>query len=679
MKIHPSEYPQNRLWDEKVFTMPNIPRGDEGLLFVLREILTKVRKNDNPHDLLVFRGSNSKITLDEACVRLRPMRFVSKTNSGWELTAESIKWLDSDDELYLAAILCANIRFAAELLYYLDTPRKSPELKEIAIREYGMGWKTLSDVNSRLVWFRQLGLVDYQEFSLLYSITEKGRAFLKHVQVVEPNQVVHQRDDTANEETLKLGKWVKEHCTIDQKQLATRRQTIGYIPGLISDCANTIAEYLNLIHVGTTNEGIRNYASENHNVSASSTRSFMTTLTNLGFVKRKTDELYVITNAGENWLASSSNLELICCIHRNFLYVFEMLQELDGKVMDYKELHAVAKVSYGMDKANIEEIRRRISLFKNAQLIRNVAIDKFTITNRGRLLLQEFQIQERKLVNPSQETTVSAKIDQYDALLAELRVAAKDSMNPDRFEHALKSAFELLGFKATRLGGAGKTDILIHALGSSKVSYSVAVDAKSTASGSVSTGMVDFDSLKEHRKKHHANYSLVVGCAFQNESLIKRAIEHKVVLLDVDGLETLIRSHLKVPLKLSSYKQIFEKAGIADISLVDGNRQEIISYGQLMRAVMNCLIEESDDPITEGFLFERDIYRSLRNSTDLDVPPTIDAITSMLQFLSSPLIGCVEKTRDGYYATGSLADASRKFAFYSQCCTDNASNVSAKL
>lgn len=669
MIVYPSEYPKNRLWDEKVFSMPNIPRGDDGLLFVLREILTKVRNHDNLHDLLAFRGSSSKITLDEACVRLRPMRLVSKINSGWELTAESVKWLDSNDELYLAAILCANIRFVAELLYYLDTPRKSPELKEIAIREYGMGWKTLSDVNSRLVWLRQLGLVDYQEFSMLYSITEKGRAFLQNVQIVEPNQVIHQIDDTDKEEILHISTWVKEYCTIDQQQLATHRQTIGYIPGIISDCANTISEYLNLIQAGTTYEGIRNYAAENYNISASSVRSFMTTLTNMGFVKRQTDTLYVITNAAKNWLASSSDLELICCIHRNFLYIFEMLQELNGNVLDYKELHAVAKVSYGMDKANIEEIRKRISILKNAKLVRNASIDKFTITNRGRLLLHEFQIQNRKLVEASHETPVISKVDQYDSLFAELRVAAKDSMNPDRFEHALKSAFELLGFKTTQFGGAGRTDILIQTPGSSKVSYSVAVDAKSTASGSVSTGMVDFDSLKEHRKKHHANYSLIVGCAFQNESLIKRAIEHNVVLLDVDSLETLIKNHLKVPIKLSSYKQIFEKAGIADITLVAGNRQEIVCYGQLMHAVMNCLIEESDDPITEGFLFERDIYRSLRNSTELDEPPTIDAITSMLQFLSSPLIGCVEKTKDGYYATGSLADASRKFAFYSQCCT----------
>ena len=669
MIIHPSEYPQNRLWDEKVFSMPNIPRGDEGLLYVLRTILNKVRTNENPHDLLVFNGSSSKITLDEACIRLRPMRFVTKTNAGWELTCDAVRWLDSEDELFLAAMLCANIRFVGELLYYLDTPRKSPELKEIAIREYGMGWKTLSDVNSRLVWLRQLGLVDYQEFSLMYSITEKGRDFLRNIQIVEPNQVLHQIDDTDDEDRLNVAQWIKEYCEVDQKHLATRRQTIGYIPGNILSFGDTISEFLNLIISGVTYEGIREYAAVNHQISASSIRSFMTTLTNMGLVKRQTDDLYVVTEIAEKWLESRSNLELICCIHRNFLYVFEMLHELDGNVMDNKELHAIAKVSYGMDKANLEEIRRRLSLFKSAKLVRNVSIDKFTITNRGRLLLQEFQVQNRKLLDSTNESLTNSNEDQYDSLFAELRVSSKDSMNPDRFEHALKSAFEVLGYKTVRLGGAGRTDILIHTPGSSKESYSVAVDAKSTASGSVTAGMVDFDSLKEHRKKHRANFSVVVGFSFQNELLIKRAQEHSVVLLDVDALETLIRNHIRVPLKLSSYRQIFEKSGIADISLVEESRQEIICYGQLMHAVMNCLIDESDDPITEGLLFERDIYRSLRNSHELSQSPTIEAISSMLQFLSSPLIGCVEKTKDGYYATGSLADASRKFDFYAQCCT----------
>ncbi len=71
------------------------------------------------------------------------MRLVKKTSCGWELTKESEIWLNSGDDLYLAATLCANVRFLAEILYYLDTPRKSAELQEIAVQEYGLRWKTI--------------------------------------------------------------------------------------------------------------------------------------------------------------------------------------------------------------------------------------------------------------------------------------------------------------------------------------------------------------------------------------------------------------------------------------------------------------------------------------------------------------------------------------------------------
>ena len=235
MTISPKEYPQCLPWDEKVFSMPNIPRGSEGLLYVLRDILEKVKCHTNPKDKLNFVGSDSKITLNEACIRLRPMRLVKKTPDGWELTKESEIWLNSGDNLYLAAVLCANIRFLAEVLYYLDVPRKSNELNEIATQEYGLGWKTISDINSRLVWLRQFGLVDFQEFSLLYSITETGREFLKNVCIVEPSQISGQDDETLGEETLLIQRWAIDYCTISHNELCLRRQSIGYIPGNMSD------------------------------------------------------------------------------------------------------------------------------------------------------------------------------------------------------------------------------------------------------------------------------------------------------------------------------------------------------------------------------------------------------------------------------------------------------------
>lgn len=664
------EYPQNRPWDEKVFSMPNIPRGTEGLLVVLYDILQKVKEHCNPKDLLVYKGSNSKITLNEACVRLRPMRLVVKTAYGWELSKDSERWLETNDNLYLAAVLCANIRFVAEVLYYLDTPRKSNELKEIATRDYGLNWKTISDINSRLVWLRQLGLVDFQEFSLLYSITETGKEFLKHVKVVELSQISHQEDETALETNLHIDSWAINYCSLDQQHLSTRKQSIGYIPGNIADFKETIYEYLCLIESGSNYDNIKEYAKENNGVAASSIKSFMSTLTNLGLIHRQTDSRFILTDIAHKWIESSATVDLICCMHRNFLFIFELLNELNGQTLNYKELAAIGKVSYGLDKSSVDEIRKRISIFKSAKLIRNVSLDKFSITKRGQLLLEKVSLQERRLSESSTKDVTIPQKPKTSPLFTELRLASKDSMNPDRFEWAIKSAFETLGFAAIRLGGAGKTDVLIHTPGSPKVSFSVAIDAKSTASDSVTDSLVDFDTLEEHRKKHRANFSMVIGCAFKNERLIKRAIEHNVVLLDVDALESLIQRHLEVPIQLNSYKTIFEKAGIADISLIDEDRQKNIRFGKLIRAVMRCLISESDDPVTEGFLLERDIYRSLRDNTELGTLPTIEEISNMLQFLSSPLIGCVEKTKDGYYATGSLSDAARKFTFYSKCCME---------
>lgn len=671
MKIPPKEYPANRLWDEKVLSMPNIPRGSVGMLSVLRDILEKVKQYSDPKDILVYEGSDSKITLNEACVRLRPMHLVTKSENGWVLSKESMIWLDSGDDLYLAAFLCAHIRFLAEILFYLDTPRKSTELKEIALREYGLGWKTISDINSRLVWLRQFGLVDFQEFSLLYSITDLGKEFLQNVSVVEANQLCHQEDTTENEEALEIEPWAVAYCGIETQWFSLRKQSIGYIPGNIANFDETIIEYLNLVQAGTDYESIRRYAKENYNIAPSSLKSFMSTLTNMGLIQRQTDELYALTDIADEWLNHGSKIELICCIHRNFLYVLELLNELNGQSRTYQELAAIGKVSYGMDKASIEEIRKRVNIFKSAKLVRNVSLDRFTITKRGKLLLNQISFQKRKLTDVIENGEKNNYQSQNETLFTELRLASKDSTNPDRFEWAIKAAFETLGFKAIRLGGAGKTDVLVHAPGSPKISFSVAIDAKSTASGSVSDSLVDFDTLEEHRKKHGANYSMIIGCAFQNERLIKRAVEHKVLLLDIEQLETLIKRHLNVPIKLSSYRQVFDKAGIADISLIDRDRQKIVEFGRLIKDVMSCLISESEDPVTEGFLFERDIYRSLRDRQNIVTLPTVEEISNMLKFLSSPIIGCVERTKDGYYATGSLADVARKFAFYSRNCSED--------
>ncbi|MEJ8515042.1 hypothetical protein WL199_12750, partial [Staphylococcus capitis] len=54
----------------------------------------------------------------------------------------------------------------------------------------------------------------------------------------------------------------------------------------------------------------------------------------------------------------------------------------------------------------------------------------------------------------------------------------------------------------------------------------------------------------------------------------------------------------------------------------------------------------------------------------VDAPITMKEVKDMLSLLSNPLIDCVGKTKDGYYAKGSLKDAALKFRFYYDVSTN---------
>lgn len=675
MRVNATEYPKSLSWEMKSFSMPNIPRGTLGMKENLKTILEMVRNNISPSQRLIIEGSECKIDLGTACVRLRPMKLLLKTQTGWVLSDEAQRWLDTDDDLYLAAFLCARIKFLAEVLYYLDEPKTAAELQNIAINEYALTWKTTSDINARLVWLRQLGLVEFQDFSLLYFLTDLGREFVSNIEIVESIKQDVLFDETLNEGEVEVSEWALAFCS---NLSGERKSSIGYIVGDMKQFQTTIAEFIQLINGGKSVAEVMEYVKENYAIASSSLRSFFSTLTNMGILKRKTATIYDVTDTARLWSEKGQIVDLICIMHRQFDFMFEMLGILEERSMSNKELAAIAKVSYGFERENIDEIRRRVAIFQAAKLIRNDSIDKYTITSRGRKLLGLIKLDKPVLAEAKEECGIEDENTQDSHFFTELRLAAKDSGNFERLEKDVKVAFEKLGFEAQWLGGAGKTDVLVRAAGNSMTTYSVTIDAKSTLSGNVTDNLVNFDTLEEHRRKHKADFSAVVGGSFQNERLIKRAIEHNVVLIDIDTLETLIRNHLEVPIQVTSYKKLFEFPGIANVKCLEEECEKITRYGNLLHAVMDCLVAEREDEVTGGILRERDIYRSLRMNESFSAVPNIDEISAMLQFLASPLIGCVEKSKEGYLAVGTLDDAAQKFDFYSRMCRRSKCNSDVK-
>ncbi|MFP7169219.1 hypothetical protein [Terribacillus sp. FSL K6-0262] len=670
--INPDEYPIHREWNAKVFSLPKIPRGDLGQPTILREILKAIVDKVPYATKMEFPGSTSQATLEHLCRWLRPIGLIYKEDGIWKISDEGKRCLDSEDDLYLTAVFCANVRFIGELLVKLHSPIAIKELLNIANNDYKLNWDTKSEVSNRLTWFRQLNLVSFNDFKNTYCLTDKGREFVKDIKYVKPEEIETFGDPTINEEGVTVSLWAEELIQMNQEEFKSRKSSIGYIPGNISELRYTFDGYIQLMYSTIDKESFFNYSRETYNISASSANSFVTTLTNIDFLERKSRNLYEATGLAKKWLTTKSILDLVYCLHAKVLFVFEMLKELEKGSLSVKELAVIAKVSYGFQTEKIEEIRKRIKIMQSALLVQEESPGKYCLTQRAKKLLDKVLIQNKlniEVTNEIGDIKTKAEHLEVNDYLTELRLASKDSSNPARFERAIAAAFSNLGFNTSWLGGAGKTDVLIHSPSIPKYSYTVAIDAKSTHTGVVTDGQVNFDTLKDHKKLHSADFIAVIGFSFTNERLVKRAIDHKVVLIDIDSLEKIIRFHNQIPLQADAYKKIFSQAGKVDISCLDSERREIQRSGKLLQAVVDSLVVESNDPVTEGLLEVKDIYRTLRHNGDFDTPPSLEEIYEMLKFLSSPLIGCVGRSKESFYAVGTLSDAMNKFNFYAQSCS----------
>ena len=223
-KVDYKEYPSIRSWETKVSAMPNIPRGEKGFQKTLKYILTELKNKTPINTSINIEGSRSKKTLEQLYIRLRPSGFVKKMVTGWELSEEADKWLESGDNLYLAAMINANVRFFSEILAVLiKNPATSREVQDVASNEYKLSWKTKSEIHARLNWLKDLGLIEFEDFSLKYSISGSGEEFLKMVSYVQPEELKSYIDQTLDEKEVPMSTWALEMCKMNMNELRNRK------------------------------------------------------------------------------------------------------------------------------------------------------------------------------------------------------------------------------------------------------------------------------------------------------------------------------------------------------------------------------------------------------------------------------------------------------------------------
>lgn len=375
--------------------------------------------------------------------------------------------------------------------------------------------------------------------------------------------------------------------------------------------------------------------------------------------------VWILPETIKQWLVDRDPDPLVARLHHRVQFIGEMLQRLK-QPMTTADLRRWACDQYLMNWETNTQIDNRRGWLQSAGLTERNSDGLLCCTDNGSRFLELVVVQPSLQRHNSRQDDVDYRgkrhgratshlgenepsqildarsLDYAAQISRRVTDTATESKNPAQFERAVRDAFRYLGFAAEHLGGPGQTDVLVDALFGGEASYRVAIDAKTTSAPSLQDQQVDWDTLTEHRKKHEAHYSMVVGPNPSTGRLMERAQSHNVAILSAETLAGLCKMHSVRPLGLANYRIVFEQRGEVDLSEIEERAEEANRLVTLAKRLVDAIANLALDfgPLTASEL-RLTMYH--QDSEDL---PTQAEIETMLASLASPLVGAIAGTHD---------------------------------
>lgn len=371
----------------------------------------------------------------------------------------------------------------------------------------------------------------------------------------------------------------------------------------------------------------------------------------------------------QQWLDTDDDAIMIALMHRDVRFMGELLEELATAPRSVKELLSIANRRYGLPWQKPGNIVCRRGWLQAAGYVETVD-KKLAITNAGTHFLTRLGVTPASpSYVPTPEPVPSLPPEpvptpepvpdpppepapwpepvrdsrSVDDLATEIEEASTDSQNHRRFERAVHDAFAYLGLRAELLGSSGKTDVLLHAQLGRSDSYKVTVDAKTTASGHLPDGQVDWATLAEHRTNEGADYSLLVGPNPTSSRLFERAVHFRVTVLSAQRLAELCRRHAHTPPALDDYRLLFANHGQADLTELEERAKTAERLRTLAAEICRILAKKRD---THGYLTAQHLWALLPHDNEVLIQSVLDA-------LASPLVGAIHGNRENGYVLAS--------------------------
>ncbi|WP_420624875.1 hypothetical protein [Candidatus Poriferisodalis sp.] len=347
------------------------------------------------------------------------------------------------------------------------------------------------------------------------------------------------------------------------------------------------------------------------------------------------------------WLDSGDSTFVVAQLHAGARFIGELLDAIRVPKAQL-ELLDLANDKYAFGWQTKNQVLFRINWLQSAEAVSVGDDRRWALTQHGSSILEALEIHVPH--EPAQHgdtgkaatedvAATAAASQQVDRLTIELVEASTDANNPSRFERAVHQCLQFLGYESELMGQSGRTDVLLTAPLGRGASYRVAVDAKTTAKGSLHDQPIDWATLTEHRERvHRTDYSLIVGPNPTGQRLEQRAIDHSVVVMSAEELASLCRQHSRLALGLHTYRTLFESPGFLNTSAVDEEADGALRLGRIAALVQSRVATLCE---VHGAVSARDIQMSLAHSNLGDLEDTLvteDDICAALEFLSNPLV-----------------------------------------
>ncbi|NMR29420.1 restriction endonuclease [Crystallibacter degradans] len=639
-------------WSSRILAMPYMPGGGKNQVQTLETLLSAVVTQEGRVAAMVDLGDGVQRELRDAVKQVAPAGLIAHLDrEHLDVSEEARLWMYSRDPHDLLAIFHRHVRFVGELLHALaDGARTVRELMDVAAREYQLQWTTLDQVRRRVTWMSALGLVEYKTNTHI-GLTDAGRKAVTGLQLGGPEQRPRTAATVTNvpEPPQPIAALVKG---LTPEVLMGRNSSLGYIPRGNGETEIVESLYLlvNASSPSISRADLLAFAQRTFELSESSFSAVMTTLNKSGLLEQTGFNIYSPSEPATAWLETQSTLDLVLILHRRFLFMLEiipLLAEFDRA----PDLARAAYAHYGMARVDVGGVRTRLQLLKAAGLIEERANWRYQPTPLGERIaleipiqtaLDEYDDETNGFDQPSRDHGPSPA----NKLALELESAAVAGDSPIRLEKAVAESFSYLGFEARHIGGGGKTDVLATVDNPDGKPVRVILDAKAARSGTVNEGAVSFDTLSEHKEKHHADFVALVGPGFDSGRVRARAEQNGVALVTVNELCRTLRRHETTPRSPSAYLGLVDSRPGARKDLESGwshAERRIMLLSQVV-AVLAQEAREADD-VTHGALSADQIYLIVRD--EIDPRPSTKDIEEVLQFLEHPLIASIA------HATGS--------------------------